>query len=236
MKVLQLAASDRPAVISLCDYSGRWASGYLEMGYTVVLVDTKHGDDVNDPTLEAQLEQALAGRRLRGILAAPPCTHFTGSGAQYWAAKDRDGRTAAGVAIVRGCLRIIKYFRARYRDLWWAMENPVGRLPLLVPELGQPLYYFDPIDYAGWSPTPEEECYTKRTGIWGLSRRPQPRPHVVAGAPPGGLGFLEPLAEAVRTCSQGSWVQSLGGKSERTKELRSMTPLGFGRAFAAANP
>lgn len=42
--------------------------------------------------------------------------------------------------------------------------------------------------------------------------------------------------EPIRVCSQGSWVQRLGGKSERTKELRSMTPDGFARAFALANP
>ena len=28
-----------------------------------------------------------------GILAAPPCTDFAGSGAQYWKTKDEDGRT-----------------------------------------------------------------------------------------------------------------------------------------------
>jgi hypothetical protein len=34
-----------------------------------------------------------------------------------------------------------------------------------------------------------------------------------------------------------SWLAAkLGGKSERTKELRSKTPVGFSRAFAKANP
>lgn len=32
-----------------------------------------------------------------------------------------------------------------------------------------------------------------------------------------------------------SWIMKLGGKSERTKELRSMTPPGFAKAFFEAN-
>ena len=59
----------------------------------------------------------------------------------------------------------------------------------------------------------------KKTGLWGKFNRDLPRNDV------------EPL----RVCSQGSWVQRLGGKSDKTKELRSMTPLGFAYAFYAAN-
>jgi len=43
------------------------------------------------------------------------------------------------------------------------------------------------------------------------------------------------IVAPVRVCSQGSRVQRLGGKSDKTKELRSMTPMGFARAFYAAN-
>jgi hypothetical protein len=32
-----------------------------------------------------------------------------------------------------------------------------------------------------------------------------------------------------------SWIMKLGGKSEKTKELRSITPLGFAYAFYEAN-
>jgi hypothetical protein len=41
--------------------------------------------------------------------------------------------------------------------------------------------------------------------------------------------------EPIKYSSQGSWTQLLGGKSERTKELRSMTPEGFAEAFFKAN-
>jgi hypothetical protein len=153
---------------------------------------------------------------VHGILMAPPCTDFSVSGAQYWPAKDDDGRTKASMAIVESCLAIVRYFK----PVWWVLENPVGRLPELFPRaLGNPRMYFDPWEYAGWWDKPDEEAYTKKTGLWGtfnhrLERRPVP---------------------PVRVCSQGSWVQKLGGKSERTKELRSLTPIGFARAFYAAN-
>lgn len=190
-------------ILSLCDHSGRWPSFYTpEDGYFVRRVDLKSGDDVR---LLLYIEQ-----RVHGILAAPPCTAFAGSGAQYWNEKDRDGRTTDGLSIVDACLRAV----VAHKPKWWALENPVGRLRRY---LGPPAFAFHPHEFAGWGD--DSDRYTKRTLLWGEFTPPETRP-----APP------------IRSNSQGSWVQSLGGKSERTKELRSMTPLGFARAFREANP
>jgi hypothetical protein len=91
------------------------------------------------------------------------------------------------------------------------MENPVGRLPKLLPDrLGKPVFYFNPCDFG--------DPYTKKTCLWGNFNEPVKNP-----------------VEPIRVCSQGSWIQTLGGKSERTKELRSITPSGFARAFFEAN-
>ena len=227
-------------ILSLCDYSGKWPSPYLEHGYGVLCVDPKHtpgfdspfacrgnrnftfsgtAEDVaNDPyafilAFSHYLEEPV---EVHGILAAPPCTDFTVSGAQYWPAKDADGRTAASLAIVDACLHAVETLTPQ----WWALENPVGRLPKLRPNLGQPRIYVDPWMFAGFAPEPEQDRYTKKTGLWGNFNADLPR------AP------LEPI----RVCAQGSWIQRLGGKSERTKELRSMTPLGLSVAFSKANP
>jgi hypothetical protein len=97
---------------------------------------------------------------------------------------------------------------AIYRPAWWALENPVGRLRRW---LGPPTYTFDPCDHG--------DAYTKRTLLWGRFNAPQRN-----------------RVEPIRANKQGSWIQSLGGKSERTKELRSATPQGFAAAFFAANP
>lgn len=181
-------------ILSLCDFSGAWCQPYRDAGYQVVQVDIKRGDDV-------RLFQYPGP--VRGIIAAPPCTAFAGSGAQYWPAKDASGETLEGIALVDACLRLV----AVCRPAWWALENPVGRLRRW---LGPPTLSFNPCDYG--------DPYTKRTLLWGNFTPPA----------------LNPVYP-VRVSSQGSWVQKLGGKSERTKTLRSVTPPGFARAFFEAN-
>ena len=162
---------------------------------------------------------------VHGLLLAPPCTDFSSSGARWFKAKDADGRTAASVSIVRDCLEV--------RDLlapdFWVLENPDGRLRRLVPELGPWRLRFHPWQFAGFADEPGTEAYTKGTCLWGdfnPDLKQDPRCPVVI--------------EKVR--ADGSIVRgsplwaNLGGKSERTKELRSLTPVGFARAFARANP
>ena len=78
-----------------------------------------------------------------GVLAAPPCTDFAVSGARWFAAKDADGRTEQSVGIVRDCLRVVDLTTPE----WWALENPVGRLQRLVPELGKWRLRFHPYEY-----------------------------------------------------------------------------------------
>lgn len=91
---------------------------------------------------------------------------------------------------------------------WWALENPVGRLKRLrQAELGEPTLVFDPCDYG--------DPWTKRTLLWGRFNLPTPNP--------------------VEGTEFWGW-RKLGGKSERTKRLRSMTPPGFAKAFFEANP
>jgi hypothetical protein len=97
------------------------------------------------------------------------------------------------------------------------MENPVGRLNTLLPELAKVgPWYFDPCDFG--------DAYTKRTGLWG--NYVPPFPLFVGG---------DRSVKPVRVCSQCSWLQKLGGKSEKTKTLRSATPMGFAYSFFLAN-
>lgn len=100
---------------------------------------------------------------------------------------------------------------AIYRPQWWALENPIGKLKRY---LGPPAFYFQPSDYG--------DPYTKRTALWGTFTAPLP---IMVG---------ETRAVAA---SEGSmmWAK-YGGRSERTKERRSITPAGFARAFFEVNP
>lgn len=175
-------------IISICDYSGAWAKPYADKGYLVILVDPKHplGDDGSPWTFKNGMhcfsgtakdvcddpdgwladfgDRELAyPLRVHGLLLAPVCTHFTVSGAQYWPAKDADGRTAEGLKLVDECLFLTTVWDVAF----WVLENPVGRLPKLRPELGKPRMYFHPHHYAGWADDPQQDSYTKKTCLWG---------------------------------------------------------------------
>jgi hypothetical protein len=141
-----------PTILSLCDATGNWSRPYEEAGYRVVRVDLTRGDDV-------RLLERVPGP-IRGILAAPPCCHFAGSGARWWA---RKGTAAVleGLAVVDACLRAVLV----HRPAWWALENPVGRLRRW---LGAPAWSFDPCDFG--------DPWTKRTLLWGEFRPPDPAP------------------------------------------------------------
>jgi len=203
-----------PVLLSLFDFSGNWAAPYADAGWDVILWDIKHTSDlfstftnINDACAEYFYENIFDNYgTVDGIIAAPPCTDFAVSGAQYWKQKDLDGRTEKSVQMIYQVLRIVDLCQPSF----WAMENPVGRLPKLVPEVGNP-WYFQPY----WFGDP----YTKKTGLWGEFNIPEK------------INVVEPI----KSCSQGSWLQKLGGKSEKTKELRSMTPEGFAQAFYEAN-
>lgn len=191
--------SQKKIILSLFDYSGNWPKYYKENGYDVYQIDLKFGIDILELTRED-----FSFDSVHGILAAPPCTDFAGSGAQWWKAKDEDGRTEESLKLIDKTIEIINWFTPE----WWALENPVGRLQKLRPQLGQP-WYFQPFWYG--------DPYTKKSGLCGKFNKNLPRNEV------------EP--------TEGSkmWLK-YGGKSERTKELRSITPLGFAKAFYLANP
>lgn len=139
-------------VISLCDYTGEWSKPYRDAGYHIIQVDLKHGQDV-------RLFKSLPFR-VRGVLAAPPCTEFAGSGARWWKSKGEQA-LLDGLAIVDACLRVV----AVHDPIWWALENPVGRLR---DYLGEPAMSFNPSDYG--------DPYTKRTLLWGKFKKPLKRP------------------------------------------------------------
>ena len=74
--------------------------------------------------------------------------------------------------------------------------------------LGKPAYIFQPSDYG--------ETYTKRTCLWGR--------------------FTIPTVTPVYPSEGSKMRTNYGGKSDRTKDARSATPMGFARAFYEANP
>jgi site-specific DNA-cytosine methylase len=98
MKVVngRVEFSLEPIILSLFDYSGAWSKPYRKAGYRVLQVDTKLGFDILTWNYQAIPKGAVVG-----ILAAPPCTDFSVSGAQYWKNKDENGRTESSVQLVK---------------------------------------------------------------------------------------------------------------------------------------
>lgn len=187
---------DKRIVLDLCSGTGSWSRPYSDAGYDVICVDILHGQDVL--TYEPP-------SNVHGILAAPPCTDFASSGARYWKQKDNDGRTQYSLEVVDACLRIITVAK----PLWWALENPIGRLRALR-ELGEPTLTFDPIDYG--------DNYTKRTQIWGIFN-----------VPPKDRGPYYELCKAYNY--KVAYI-----RNRHRGPARSITSSYFAKAFYNANP
>lgn len=137
-------------ILDLCAGTGSWSRPYLESGkYNVI--------ELTLP-LDIRRVEHLGFTRVRGILAAPPCTVFALSGNRWVRTK---AEMLDALSVVDACLRFVVLYRPRF----WALENPVGKL---VRYLGRPSHYFDPCDYG--------DPYTKRTALWGRFNVPKPSP------------------------------------------------------------
>lgn len=138
-------------ILSLCDGHGSWSQPYVDADYNVIRVDLETtGQDV-------RMMQFPAGY-IHGILAAPPCTVFANSGARWPRTK---AEMLEGLSVVDACMRIIH----TTKPVWWALENPVGKLTRY---LGPATMSFDPNDYG--------DDYTKRTLLWGTFTQPARTP------------------------------------------------------------
>ena len=204
-------------IVSLCDFTGNWSRPYELAGYQVIRVDLQHGQDIRLLPFIAE--------PIHGILAAPPCTHFSRAGAHLWCEKG-DAALIEGMAVVDACLRAV----AIYRPAWWALENPIGRLK---DYLGPAKWKFDPYDFG--------DPWTKRTWLWGNFTPPVPIISAQARlavsptwSAPGSLSSKH-LDRAVRTKPSARLDRTTWLGSRRQIE-RSATPEGFAQAFFEANP
>ncbi|KKM89085.1 hypothetical protein LCGC14_1252230 [marine sediment metagenome] len=208
----------KPIILDLCGGTGAWSQPYRDAGYDVRLV-----------TLPDDVRYYKPPRRVHGVLAAPPCTDFASSGTRWWKAKDKEKGLLEGLSIVAACLRVIEDTKPK----WWALENPVGRLPRYI---GKWRYTFQPFDYG--------DPWTKRTCIWGEHTIPTKTPVAPVGTWQGSHAAGKPLGivdHPLLLLEEGAvflppdWIHKLGPSADRA-EKRSITSPGFARAFFEANP
>lgn len=203
-------------ILSLCDFTGIMCRPWAAAGYKCWCVDLQHPAGMGPLVDGVRLIGADITRwippltRYAMIFAFPPCTDLAVSGAKHFQAKGLT-RLIDSLAVVDACRRIAEAGNCPYM-----LENPVSTIATY---WRKPDYIFNPCDYGGYL-NPPVDAYTKKTCLWT------------------GGGFIMPTpkpVEPIQVCSQGSWIQKLGGKSMRTKNLRSATPRGFAQAVYEAN-
>ncbi len=199
-------------ILSLCDRSGVWSAPYAEAGYHVVMVDAAHEPGWNTEGNISRVGADVckfdwAGKPF-AVLAAPPCTCFCRPGAKHWFKMDFTGQTRRDVEVFRACLRLCQLATG-----WWALENPPGRLPELIPELGPPAWQYQPWEYG--------DAWTKQTYIWGTAQKPPVTAPVET--------------PATRRTPNGKTQGRISFMSSSWKTKREETPAGFAAAFYEAN-
>lgn len=227
-------------VFSMFDGSGYAALPWAENGHKVICFNydgADHGqyggvrmEHENIKYVNAWIDESFYDAAISGaygkpdfILAFPPCTDLAVSGARHFKAKrERDPEfQIKAVNTAKVAANIADWFSVPYM-----IENPVSVLSSM---WRQPDFIFHPCGFGGYLPEddkhpsfpdiiPARDAYLKKTCLWV------------------GNGFKMPDTKAVKPVGNDNpgW-KSLGGKSSKTKMIRSLTPRGFANAVYQAN-
>lgn len=199
-------------LLSLYDYSGTWSKPFQDAGWNVILWDLGHEvdyystfKDVMDATTEYIYDHIFDNYGTVDGILIAQPCTDFAVSGARWFA-EKDASGQTRQSIALVCQSL------RIVDLcdpdFWALENPVSRIHKLVPDLGEPKMYFNPCDFG--------DPYTKKTALYGE--------------------FNTNLKKTPVYPHEGSKMhKKYGGKSDRTKMLRSITPAGFAKAFFEAN-
>lgn len=195
-------------VLSLCDRTGNMVRPWLEAGVRCVTVDLREAENAHP--LRTHIVGDVRGLRLDSsptfVFAFPPCTDLASSGARWW--KDKGLRAIIdSLELVEACREICLRTGAA-----WMLENPVGALATF---WRRPDHYFHPVHYAGYSPSPDADGYSKKTCLWT------------------GGGFVMPDRKPGEP-TLGDMIHRMSPSPDRA-DKRSATPLGFAYAVFAAN-
>jgi hypothetical protein len=233
-------------VISLYDYTGEALKPWAEAGYTCYAFDIQHSKhnentdtfvdsdgsitycyaDLHDPATLDRLLQYYGNESDLVVfgMAFPVCTDRAVSGAAHFKAKaERDPEFQIKASNhAKWCADLFDALGVPY-----FIENPVSRLATL---WRKPDHTFHPYEYGGYILEEDSEhpkwpeyiaprdAYPKKTCLWT------------------GNGFTMPYMLPVPV-EEGYSRQHkmLGGKSMKTKNIRSATPRGFAKAVYEAN-
>ena len=229
-------------VISLYDYTGVAVRPWAEAGHTCLCYDIQHEGskvelvagggsihylkaDLYNVETNVLLHEEHLNEDVIFAMAFPVCTDLAVSGAAWFkskAEKDPEFQRKAVQNAVR-CSQMFKSWGVPFY-----IENPVS---VLATKWRKPDYRFHPYEYGNYIKAGQEvhplypeyiapmDAYSKRTCLWT------------------GGDFIMPEKKPVECHNFGNSTQhaKLGGKSMKTKNIRSATPRGFAEAIYQAN-
>ncbi len=231
--------------IFLFDVTGLMALPWAEAGYRCYCFDGQHPKGVSVSSLHSNIInvgmwfsnettgdkslldidkiKSFTGEGVSFVFGFPECTDLTVAGARHFESKRKINPRFQLEAMQ---LVYLVRLAGEAFDCPWALENPVGVISTM---WRKPDFRFNPCDYAEYLPTddahpvypdvyPPRDMYNKNTCIWY------------------GNGFKEPDRKRLEPLSKANpgW-RLCGGKSLKTKNIRSATPRGFAKAVFIAN-
>lgn len=227
--------------VFLFDFTGIMAKPWADAGYLCYCFDGQHPLGVSKSQHEnilnvgmwfsneitgdiSQLDvdkiKSIVGDSCDFVFGFPECTHLAVSGAAHFKKKLDLNPFFQDEAMV-----LVKLVGDEY-GCKWALENPISVISSL---WRKPDYMFHPYEYGGYLPVIDEhpiypeyikprDSYPKKTCIWS------------------GGGFCMPEKKPVAvTPGYSDQHNKLGGKSLKTKNIRSATPRGFAIAVFESN-
>lgn len=221
---------------SLFDGSGLAVKDWAEAGHTCYCFNFDESDHGSYGDLNAKVEHENIkyvnawidanfdfDAKPDLILTFPPCTDLAVSGSRHF---DRKRQANPNFQIEAAETCKVAFNLAEKYGVPYMIENPVSVLSSL---WRKPDNTFHPYEYGGYLPEDDShpffsdlikprDAYPKKTCIWS------------------GNGFKWPEAAPVDVNDGYSdQHKKLGGKSKKTKVIRSLTPRGFARAVFLAN-
>ena len=229
-------------VISLYDYTGEALKPWAEAGYTCHAFDIQHDEaslidrfegggsisfhkaDLHDQKNLNAIFYAFADRSVAFGMAFPVCTDMAVSGAAWFKKKAEANPSFQDEAVSHAvwCAELFRNLKIPF-----FIENPVS---VLATKWRKPDHTFHPYEYGGYIAKndarhprwpdyiADRDAYPKKTCLWT------------------GNGFVMPPKVPVEPETGHSRQHlKLGGKSAKTKNIRSATPRGFAIAVMAAN-
>ena len=221
--------------VFLCDLTGIMAMPWRDAGYECYLFDAQHpsglhwNDNLKMFTVGGFLKSTndvfniVDIRRVHFVFGFPECTDLAVSGSRHFYTKYMQNPDFQNEA-----MELVYLCRDIGQKAWavWGLENPVSVISSF---WRKPDYSFHPFEYGGYLPEndihpiyPEyinaRDAYPKKTCLWTS------------------YDFVMPEKKPVAV-DEGFSVQykKLGGKSLKTKNIRSATPRGFALAVFEAN-